>query len=193
MKKISFLPEHFKEIALHLKRGGIVIFPTESSYGFSGDLSFSRGIQRVEYIKQRKNKSFLCLVSHFSEMEKWAETKYIPEKFLEEAKKNPCTFVLPKKKIFQETFPNFFPEFLKVGIRKTLYKPLEGFLQFYGDPIFSTSANISGEFPLYSEKKIQEKFSQYRDLLFVSAGNLLENSPSKIIDVEKDALKILRK
>ena len=193
MRTIDFLPENFPEIRAHIERGNPVIFPTESSYGFSGDISESRVIRRVEKIKNRKNKSFICLVPEFSEMQKYTAPEnfsYIPEELLEKAHKSPISFLLKKS----ENFPqSFFPSFEKVGIRKTLYKPLQGFLTYYGSPIFSTSANFSGEAPIYKEALIREKFQKFRDILFVSAGNLPENPPSEIINVENSSFTSIRK
>lgn len=200
MQILSFLPENFPLIKAHLKRGNVVIFATESSYGISGDIFIPRSIRRAEQIKKRniqekqdeknEKKTFLCIVPEFSDMDKWADTSCITNEMKDEAEKIPTTFLLPKKK----DFPAFFsPGFKKVGIRKTLYKPLQGFLHFYGSPLFSTSANFSGNPPIYSEKVIEETFRKYKDILFVKSGNLPINPPSQIIDVEKGEKKILRK
>ena len=141
MKTISFLPENFEEIKGHLKRGNLVVFATESSYGISGDITIPRTIKRAEQIKQREpqKQAFLCLVAQFSEMEKWGDTTFLTPKLKKETEEIPTTFILPKSKIFPKFY---FPSFQKIGIRKTLYKPLEGFLHFYKTPIFSTSANL---------------------------------------------------
>jgi L-threonylcarbamoyladenylate synthase len=196
MQTISFLPENFPIIKAHLKRGNAVIIATESSYGFSGDILIPRVIRRVEQIKKRnmddseERKTFLCLVPEFSEMDKWADISDLTQEMKDEAEKTPTTFLLPKT----EDFPAFFsPEFQKIGIRKTLYRPLQGFLHFYGSPLFSTSANFSGDPAVYNEKIIEETFGKYKDILFVKSGNLEKNPPSQIIDVEKGEKKIIRK
>lgn len=193
MKTIDFLPENFPEMKAHIERGNPIIFPTESSYGFSGSIFDPRAIRRTEKIKNRSDKSFICLVPEFSEMKAYTSPenfKQIPEQLLRQAEEYPTTFLLNKSENFPE---RFFSDFEKVGIRKTLYKPLQGFLSYYGKPIFSTSANFSGQAPLYHEAQIREKFQKFRDILFVSVGDLDENPPSQIINVENSECTIIRK
>jgi len=193
MKTIDFLPENFRDIKSHLDRGNPVIFPTESSYGFSGNIEDIRAITRVEKIKNRKGKSFICLVPEFSDICRYADPENfsdIPDNILKEAQDSPITFLLKKSEFFPKVF---FPSFEKVGIRKTLYRPLQGFLSYYGKALFSTSANFSGEAPIYKANHVQEKFQKFRDILFVSAGNLPENPPSQIINVENSHTTVIRK
>ncbi len=192
MRIVDFLPENFLDIQAHLERGDPVIFPTESSYGFSGRLDNPRVVGRVERIKKRQGKAFLCLVDSYQKMSILADISNISEDLIEESEKTPTTFLLPKSQKFLEKYPEFFPEFERIGIRKALYKPLQGFLAFYQKPVFSTSVNFSGEAPLFTEAKVREKFSQYRDILFVSAGDLPENSPSQIFYVENSGVKKIR-
>lgn len=193
MRTIDFLPENFREIRAYIERGNPVIFPTESSYGFSGSITNPQVLRRVEKIKKRENKSFICLVPEFSDIKTYTDPENfseIPASLMREAEEKPTTFLLKKS----ENFPNiFFPTFEKVGIRKTLYKPLQGFLSYYGKPLFSTSANFSGQPPIYTEQGIQENFEKYRDILFISVGNLEENPPSQIINVENSTCSLVRK
>ncbi len=193
MKIIPFLPEHFPLIKKYIENGNPVILPTESSYGFSGDIRITRAVTRVEKIKQRDGKAFLCLVSSYDDFKKYCKQESIDRissSLKNEIEDSPTSLLLEKNNIFPSSF---FPSFDKIGIRKTLYKPLQGFLTYYGHALFSTSANISGKLPLYNEKEIIETFQGFRDILFVSAGDLEKNPPSKIIDVENSHHIIVRK
>lgn len=188
MKTLPFLPHHFAEIKEHLQKGYPVIFPTETCYGFSGDVFSQSAMHFVESIKKRKNNPFLILVKNIEQMQKYARVTNteIIKKYSEEKS---TSFILPKT----EKIPDFFfPTFSEIGIRIPKYNPLIGFLSFYKSPIFSTSCNISGFAPLYNSKKIQKIFGDTPNLLFCDAGNIEMNPPSRIIKISNETIEIIR-
>lgn len=181
MKIIDFLPENFKSIAHHLSRGLPSIIPTETCYGFSGDIFSLGAIQRVEEIKGRQDKPFLILVPSFDDIQQYADIPQGKKERLQALSlEKPTSFVLPKV----STFPShYFPDFLEVGIRVCGYKPLFGFFKIFSFPIFSTSANKTGFPEIYDPEEIQKYFGNIPDILFVNAGMLPCNKPSRIIRV----------
>lgn len=193
MKTIPFLPHHFIEIKQHMERGFPIIFPTETCYGFSGDIFSLQAILSVEKIKQRIDNPFLILVEDIKMMGKYGklENKNLIQELSEEKS---TSFILPKTK----QIPSFFfPNWKEIGIRIPQYNPLIGFLSFYKKPIFSTSCNITAFPPLYNSNKIKKTFANIPNLLFCDVGDLEINNPSRIIKIErngeKEGMKILRK
>ncbi len=189
MKKLSFLPENFKHISQHLNAGLPVIFPTETCYGFSGNINSITSVLTVEKIKKRKNKAFLILDSSFEKISEYADITNIPQEWRKKSLTTPISFLLPKKENFIDSF---FPSFPEVAVRVPVYLPLIGFLQFHKTPIFSTSCNIAGFPPLYNEREVIKQFSHHSQLLFVSAGNLPINPPSQLIKIKNDTIEKLR-
>lgn len=189
MKTIPFLPEHFQAIKNHLDAGYPIIFPTDTCYGFSGSIFSSGAISIVEKIKGRSEKPFLMLCHSFQDVQNYADAQYITKEWQNKALTEPTTFLLKK----HSSFPNnYFPDFPEIGIRIPLYLPLLGFLQFYDAPIFSTSANFSGEDEIYTEEEIIKNFQNYPHLLFVTAGDLPKNKPSSIVRIEENNVEYLR-
>lgn len=189
MKIIPFLPEYFTEISDHLHSGFPVIFPTETCYGFSGNITSSLAVSRVEKIKKRKNKAFLVLAHSFSHISPYADISSIPLEWKEKSEKIPLSFLVKKK----EKCPvSYFSDFPEIAFRVPLYPPLLGFLQFHKIPIFSTSVNISGFSPLYTEEEICSEFGKNTQILFVSVGDLPRNPPSELVRFGIDGVEKLR-
>lgn len=191
MKTIKFLPENFKSIIHHISRGLPVIIPTETCYGFSGDIFSFGAIQRVEEIKGRQDKPFLILVSSLDAIEEYACIPQGKRELIHSlSAEKPTSFVLPKT----STFPlHYFPDFPEVGIRVCRYKPLLGFFKIFSSPLFSTSANKTGFPEIYTPEEIQKYFGNIPDILFVDAGILPKNKPSRIIRVPLEGeIEILR-
>ena len=64
-----------------------------------------------------------------------------------------------------------------------------------GEPITSTSANISGKAPCYSVASVVRQFGKRKlaDVLIIDAGTLSRNKPSTVVTVRKGIFKVLRK
>ena len=201
MQTLPFLPQNFVEISKHLNRGFPIILPTETSYGFSGNIFSHSAILAIQKIKNRENikeKAFLVLVDSFHTLKKISDiTKISPEnkiyikKYSDIYTKHTATTFILKKNI--EEYPllnNYFKDFTHIGIRVPQYLPLIGFLHSHKTPLFSTSANFANSPPLYNSIDIQKYFNNIPNLLFVDAGDLQKNSPSSIIKFNENGERI---
>jgi L-threonylcarbamoyladenylate synthase len=182
VKTINFHPENFKEIFHFLESGFSLILPTETSYGFSGSIESFSAKFTVESIKKRIDKPFIILVNSFEEISKFGKVKDL-DLIKNLTKETPTTFLLEKTK---EVPKNYFPNFKNIAIRIPSFKPLLGFLNYYKKPIFSTSANFTGENPIYKHDEIIEKFSKFPELVFASSGDLPFNKPSRILEINNE-------
>ncbi|HLO97165.1 MAG TPA: Sua5/YciO/YrdC/YwlC family protein, partial [Fimbriimonas sp.] len=52
-----------RELAAHLKRGGVIAYPTESCYGFGCDPRNRNAVLRILKLKQRPQKKGLILIA----------------------------------------------------------------------------------------------------------------------------------
>ncbi len=186
VKYISFAEENFQSITALLESDGVFIIPSDTSFGFSAS-PFSRiAIKKIQTIKGREEgKPFLLLVSDFEEAQKWAYFPLSMRSFVVKRWSNRIpTTVIAKKKA---ALGDFFPEFDSVGIRVPGHPFLQKFLKYWGKPLISTSANRSGEDPLFFERDIYEEFGK-ENIYFSSYGNLLPRSQSEIWKVENKIL-----
>ena len=190
MRILTFSPENFPQFISHLNAGLPLIFPTDTSYGFSGDPFCESVVKRVEEIKGRQKKPFLLLVADQKHMEEYGDTSPLQPEHFFNAKTVPTTFLLPKTSILQKS--SFFPDFQEIGLRIPVFPLLQEFLTPYAKLIFSTSANFSGEPPIFTTAGIVEKFSSLPDVLFADFGNLPVSPPSLILHIQSGQTEFLR-
>src|SRR3989344_5377096 len=173
-----------------LKRGGIVIFPTDTVYCFLADASDEKAVEKIFKIKNRPKKKPLSLFVKDIKMAKGlALVDDFSNKFLKRFWPGKYTFVLKRSKIKLYGLHKD-----SVGLRVPKYKPLNDLINKINRPLVQTSVNISGNEPLNNIKEILKEFgNDKRVSLIVNAGNLKKPKPSKVIDLSKNKANIIRK
>lgn len=175
-----------------LKRGGIILYPTDTVWGIGCDATNADAIDRLYALKQRaESKAMICLVNDFKMLQQYVEE--IPEMAYDILKysNKPTTIVYPNAIRVAE---NVIAEDGSLGIRVVRSGFVGMLLKKYKKPIVSTSANISGE-------ATPENFAQISDSIktavdFVVPQHLEEKNtkPSTVIKLELDGkVQILRK
>ena len=105
-----------KRVVDVLKKGGLVIYPTDTVYGLGCDITNTKAVEKIARIKgiklEKANFSFICNdLSHLSDYVKQIDTSTF--KLLKRALPGPYTFILPGSK----SLPKFFKKKKTVGIR----------------------------------------------------------------------------
>lgn len=133
--------EHEAAIAV-LKRGGLILYPTDTVWGIGCDATNPEAIDRVYRLKQRmEQKAFVCLVSDFRMLQQYVEE--VPEvayDILKYAAK-PTTIVYDDPIRVAE---NVIAPDNTLAIRVCRNTFCNILLKKFKRPIVSTSANISG-------------------------------------------------
>jgi len=171
-----------------LKNGGVIIYPTDTVYGFGCDIFNKEALERIYAIKQdagTKLFSFIC--PDLKDITKYAKVSDYAYKMMKKLLPGPYTFVLHA---VREVPKKLWTKRRTVGIRipnnviaLTLAKEL-------GNPIISTSVtNHKGEI-LFDPAEIQAIFNSQVDLMLSSGA--LEGKPSSIIDLSNEEPEIIR-
>jgi tRNA threonylcarbamoyl adenosine modification protein (Sua5/YciO/YrdC/YwlC family) len=171
-----------------LKNGGVIIYPTDTVYGFGCDIFNKEALERIYTIKQdagTKLFSFLC--HDLKDISKYAKVSDYAYKMMKKLLPGPYTFVLPAAR---EVPKKLWTKRRTVGIRipnnniaLTLAKEL-------GNPIVSTSVTTRKGEILFDPLEMQIIFNLQVDLM-LSCG-ALEGKPSSIIDLSGDEPEIIR-
>ena len=186
-------PKIVKEAVFALKKGGLLIYPTETCYGIGADALNSRAIDNLlKYKGKRKNKAISVAVAnqkmakHYVKINETAENLY--KKFLP----GPLTVI---SQSFHKVDPRLESNKKTLGIRIPNYPLVLEIIKTFGKPITSTSANISGGKIPYS---IKDTFSQLSEKkkklisLIINAGTLPHRLPSSVVDTTLNEPAILR-
>lgn len=184
-------PKAIEKVVAVLKRGGLIIYPTDTVYGLGCDITNIKAFERVARIKQVKleksNFSFVCHdLSNLSDYVKQINTSTF--KILKRALPGPYTFILPGSK----SLPNPFKKKKTVGIRVPNNNIALEIVKKLGNPIISTSIRDEDEVLEYTTdpELILEKWNDLVDL--VIDGGYGDNEASTVIDLSDDAPIIVR-
>ncbi len=184
-------PRAIEKVVNALKKGGLVIYPTDTIYGLGCDITNSKALQRLARIKEVKldkvNWSFVCAdLSNLSDYVKQIDS--VTFKLLKRALPGPYTFVLPGNR----NLPKDFKKKKTVGIRVPDHKIVQELVRGLGNPIVSTSMKDEDDLLEYptDPELIYEKWKNLVDV--VVNGGYGGNIPSTIIDLSSGEAEILR-
>ena len=174
-----------------LKKGGIIIYPTDTVYGLGCDITNAKAVEKIARIKgikvDKSNFSFICNdLSHLSDYVKQIDTPTY--KLLKRALPGPYTFILPGSK----SLPKVFKKKKTVGIRIPNNNIVRAIVEALGNPIISTSIHDEDDVIEYTTdpELIFEKWKHLVD--GVIDGGFGGNLASTIIDLTDSIPKIIR-
>jgi len=181
-------PHQVARVVDCLKNGGLIAYPTDTTYGIGCSIFNKKGIERIYLMKGRERRkpfSFIC--SSLSEVAHYARVGNNDFKILKRYLPGPYTFVLEATR----DVPDLLLTRQKtVGIRIPDNRICLDLVQALGNPIITTSANPSGEDPVGDPYIINEIFGHQLD--FVIDGGLLETDVSSVVALTGAAPEVLR-
>ncbi|MDE6154267.1 MAG: threonylcarbamoyl-AMP synthase [Muribaculaceae bacterium] len=176
-----------------LKRGGVILYPTDTVWGIGCDATRSDAVKRIYDIKKRADsKAMIVLLSRPDDLWRYVDT--VPEVAPEliEAAVRPLTIVY-------DHGINMAPELMaadgSVGIRITRERVSSMLCRQLRRPLVSTSANISGSPTPALFREISPGIIGAVDYVMESRrGDLTRSLPSQVIKLsDSGVVKILRK
>ena len=186
--------ETINHIVKELKKGKVVICPTDTVYGLIADATNKKTVEKIFRIKKRsKNKALPIFVKDLKAAKKLAQIDKSQEKFLKKAWPGKVTAVLKRKT--KKAKPRIYGNDKKtIALRVPNYKLVLDLLKKINRPLTGTSANVSGK-PIFNDiKDVLKQFKNKKPKpdLIIDAGNLPKSKPSLVIDLTKKPPKILR-
>lgn len=179
---------HIKHAAEVLRAGGVIVYPTDTTYGLGCDITNKEAIERIRRIKGRSPKkpmSFVC--ADLSNISVYAQVSNFAYRVLKRCLPGPYTFVLPATR---ETPRILQTKQKTVGLRVPDHPIPLLLVQELGNPILSTSANYSEQEVLTDPQQLQDTLGKNVDLI-LECGQL-PIMPSSVISLIGDQVEILR-
>ncbi len=182
--------EKFYRAIEYLKKGGTVVFPTETVYGLGANAFNEEGIRKIFEVKGRPPDN--PLIVHIYSIE---EINLVAEEIspyarilFEKFSPGPLTIVLPKR----DNIPSLVTGGLKtVAVRIPSHPIARKILKECNLPIAAPSANISGRpSPTTFEMVISEMEGKVDAI--INGGDCEIGLESTVVKFEGDELKILR-
>ena len=168
-------PRTIEQIVTALKKGAVMLYPTDTVYAIGCDLNVKSGVEKVRRIKQMSNDkplTFLC--SSLSNISEYATVSDRAYRIMKHLIPGPYTFLLPATKQVPKLVMS--PKRKTTGIRVPEHTLCQELLKTLGNPIISTSAHIPDEDGEYPTMNVEKAY------LF----DALENQVDLIIDNQID-------
>jgi len=176
-----------------LRKGGLILYPTDTIWGIGCDATNAEAVKRVYEIKQREDtKSMLVLLENpnliLSYIEEMPEVAWDLIEFAEK----PTTIIYDKARNLAK---NLIAEDGSIGIRITKEAFSQQLIQRFRKPLVSTSANISGQPSPQNFDTISEEIKSKVDYVVNYRQEEVSNAaPSTIIKLGVSGLiQIIRK
>lgn len=171
-----------KKLKNHLKKGGLVAYPTESCYGIGCLPVNMKAITRLIRLKKRpQHKGMIVVADQWSRLQPLLKTPSEQTKMmLDKAWPAPKTFLLPSKK-------NVLPVLRgrgrdKLAVRIPAHIGARGLCKELKTALVSTSCNRAGKRPCKTEREVKRQFGNKVWIMSGLVGRYKQ--PSQIIDGE---------
>ena len=169
-----------------IRRGGIIAYPTESSFGLGCDPQNKKAINKIIRLKKRShNKNFILIGSSINQFAKFLDP------INDSIKKNlfakwpgPHTWILNANNIC----PCWLKNNSKIALRIPSFSPCRSLNKSIGMAITSTSLNLSGKVPL---KNYRDVFRFLPTQVKIIKGRIGKNKKPSVIQDFK-TMKIIR-
>jgi tRNA threonylcarbamoyl adenosine modification protein (Sua5/YciO/YrdC/YwlC family) len=182
-------PRLIAQVVASLQQGGVIAYPTDTTYGIGCSIFQKKGIERIYTIKQREKKkpfSFIC--ADLSEVARYAKVSNYAFKILKRFLPGPYTFVLDATSIVPDLL---LTKQKTVGIRIPDNRICQALVRGLGHPIVTTSANRSGEEPIGNPQLVEAEMGKLLD--WVVDGGPLSPDVSSVVSLIDDVPLVLRK
>ena len=184
MSSDEYLKQEITQAIAVLKRGGLILYPTDTIWGIGCDATNADAIERVYALKNRPGaKALICMVSDFKMLNQYVSD--IPEvayDILKYAVK-PTTIIYDKPiRVAQ----NLLAEDESLAIRVSKHHFSKSLIRKFKRPLVSTSANISGHPSPASFEEIDPAILAGVDYVVNLERNKKNGPPSAIIKLKND-------
>ncbi len=182
--------EELADCVQTLRKGGVIIFPTETVYGIGTNAYCEESVKKIYEVKQRPGeKPLSIMVGNAEEISKYAViSNEIEEKIIKNFMPGPLTIILKKK---TGIFDYISSGKDTIGIRIPNNKMIMSILKESKLPVVAPSANISGKPSGIILEEILKDFDGKVDIC-INGGKAKLSEPSTIVQVIDNKPVILR-
>jgi tRNA threonylcarbamoyl adenosine modification protein (Sua5/YciO/YrdC/YwlC family) len=171
------------------KKGGIVVYPTDTYYGIGCDILNKKAIERIYQLKQRdKSKPFSFICSGLKNISHYAKVSNYAYKTMKRLLPGPYTFILEGSRLVPKIM---LTKRKTAGIRVPDNKICLALVEDLGNPIITTSATKPDGSIINDASLIHDIFRNRIDM--VIDGDIVPGKPSSVISLINDIPKVIRK
>lgn len=183
-------PRRVKAVVEIIRNGGLIAYPTDSSYAFGCHIGDKKAIDRIHRIRRTDKKhNFTLVCADLTEISVYARVDNWAYRLLKSMTPGPYTFVLPATREVPKRLQN--PKRRTIGLRVPDHVLVHAILEELGEPIMSSTLSLPGDDrPLTDPQEIEERIGHQIEAIIDSGPTGIE--PTSVLDLSKDSVEILR-
>jgi tRNA threonylcarbamoyl adenosine modification protein (Sua5/YciO/YrdC/YwlC family) len=173
-----------------IRQGGLIVYPSDSSYAFGCHIDNKEGLERICRIRQLGQEHRFALVCRdLSQISAFARIGNEAFRLIKSLTPGPYTFILKATKDVPRRLQH--PKRKTIGIRIPDSPVVQALVKELDEPLFSSTLILPGEDGAMSDPiEIRERLEKHVDLI-IDAGILLYE-PTTIIGFTDDTPDIIR-
>ncbi len=183
-------PRRIAEVVATIRHGGLVAYPTDSSYAFGCHIGDKRAMDRIRRIRKTdKTHNFTLVCSDLSEISLYARYDNWAYRLMKSMTPGPYTFILQATREVPKRLQN--PRRRTIGLRVPDHAIVHAMLEALGEPIMSSTLTLPGDdLPLTDVVEIEARIGHQIELIIDGGPTGIE--PTSVIDLSGGSVEILR-
>ena len=173
-----------------IQKGGVVIYPTDSSYAIGCDLGNKKAVDRIHMIRQLdKNHNFTLVCRDLSEIAQYAVVDNMNYRLMKTLTPGPYTFIMQASRDVPKRLLN--PKRKTIGLRVPDNVVCSALLEELDQPLMSSTLIMPNEeYPMTDPHLIRLKLEGVVDLII--DGGYSGHEPTTVVNLAEGAPEILR-
>ena len=174
-----------------VRNGGIIVYPTDSSYAFGWHFGDKAALDKIRWIRQtERDHDFTLACRDLSEIATYARVDNWEYRLLRAHTPGPYTFVLRATHETPKRLQD--PKRRSIGIRVPDHPIAQGLLDALGEPLMSSTLLLPGDaLPLTEPEDIRARLEKLVDAIV--DGGACGVEPTSVIDLSRGEVVVLRK
>ncbi len=179
-----------KEAARIIIGGGVIAFPTDTTYGLGANPFNDGAVERIFELKGRQaEKPILILIDHPQQLKELVQgISHSAQELMDKFWPGPLTLIFSASHSLRE---HVIARSGKIGVRLPDSQIARRLVQEAGVPVTATSANISGKQSALDVNNVCTYFGDRLDLI-LDAGQAVQAIESTVIDVTCEVPVVVR-
>jgi tRNA threonylcarbamoyl adenosine modification protein (Sua5/YciO/YrdC/YwlC family) len=184
-------PRRIAQVVAAIRDGGLIAYPTDSSYALGCHIGDKKAMDRIHRIRQTdKNHNFTLVVRDLSEISLYARVDNWAYRLLKSLTPGPYTLILQATREVPKRLQN--PRRRTIGLRVPDHPIVAALLDALGEPIMSSTLSLPGDdMPLTDPYEIDRRIGHEIELIVDAGPTGIE--PTTVIDLSGGSVEILRK
>jgi len=183
-------PRLVRQIVQIIRDGGLIAYPTDSSYAFGCRIGDKKAIDRIHRIRRTdKHHNFTLVCEDLSEISIYARVENWAYRLIKSLTPGPYTFILPATRQLPKMLQN--PKRRTIGIRVPDHPLVSAMLEELGEPIMSSTLLLPGDdLPLTDPMDIEERIGRQVDAIIDAGPTGIQ--PTSVLDLSSGTAEVLR-